>query len=189
MLLFAYILIISTRIFKILTFFYQVIILLKVDSEVKKDNSKRGFKASTEINENITDQSQQITLQETVDVNEIESTPVQAQASQLVPRRNTKADIGKIETINTQNVSLKSPKLQMIKTDNVIMVGVVALILAFFTVFVNHTNNAVIIIHFLMGKIFFLVAPTYWILRSEEKTKFVQRRFHRLRSRFIVDEN
>ena len=68
----------------------------------------------------------------------------------------------------------------LLNTDIAIWIGTLGLVLAIFTVFINSHNKSVIIIHLIIGKVFFLALPPYWILRSEDKTMFALRRLKRL---------
>ena len=75
-------------------------------------------------------------------------------------------------------------KPQLLKTDYAFWAGWFSFILILFTVFVNGKNDHVIKMTSITSHLFFIVMPTYWILRSEEKTKFVQRRFIRWMNRY-----
>ena len=69
----------------------------------------------------------------------------------------------------------------VLKTDIAIWLITVALVLAMYVVFVNdNNNNATGWIFLMVGRLFYLVLPHYWILRSDEKLQFYQRRFNRL---------
>jgi hypothetical protein len=80
----------------------------------------------------------------------------------------------------------QTPKPQLLKTDYVAWVGVFSLTLTIVTIFVNSKNDNIIKMNGIISNIFFIVMPTYWILRSEEKTKFVQRRATRFMNKYRI---
>ena len=86
-------------------------------------------------------------------------------------------------TIDTGDAKPTPLKSNLIKISIALLVGIPIFALALYTVFINPKNNIIILIHGVIGKIFFQVLPSYWILRDEEKIQFVQRRFNRLRNK------
>ena len=97
----------------------------------------------------------------------------------LMPRGNTPIGI-RIDSASNFCGPEPTLKPQLIKIGITVWVGILILALALYTVFINPKNNIIILIHGIVGKLFFQVLAPYWILRSEEKIKFVQRRFNRL---------
>ena len=76
----------------------------------------------------------------------------------------------------------KTPKPQLLKTDTAIWICAIILILAI--VIIVKLNSNVVLTHHIIAKIYFIVMPTYWIVKSEEKMNFVQRRFNRFMYRY-----
>ena len=100
----------------------------------------------------------------------------------LIPRIDVE-EIRILESSKETTCTQHTPKPQLLKTDYVAWVGAFSLILTGVTVFINSENDTIIEMNGIISNIFFIVMPTYWILRSEEKTKFVKRRFIRFINR------
>jgi hypothetical protein len=103
----------------------------------------------------------------------------------LVPRPNYTENLNiypaKDETDQNKKISQK-PKL--LKTELAVILITIGLIFAIYSALKNDQNYTVIWFHTIVGRIFFLVLPHYWILRSEEKSAFLRRRVNRLLKRY-----
>ena len=86
---------------------------------------------------------------------------------------------------NNDAVDVREPQIAnfknlLLNTDIAIWISTIGLVLAIFSVFINKDNKGVIVVHLMVGRIFFLALPIYWILRSEDKILFAQRRLKRI---------
>ncbi len=84
------------------------------------------------------------------------------------------------DTVDVREPQIANFKNLLLNTDIAIWISTMGLILAIFTVFINNENKGVIVVHLMVGRIFFLALPPYWILRSEDKVLFAQRRLKRI---------
>jgi hypothetical protein len=120
-------------------------------------------------------------------LSEDENNLIEVKINNFIPRtviEKTKAcEESKTLEASLSNIQ-KTPKPQLLNTDYVIWLGTIAVILAIFTIFFDSENNSVIMFQYSLSRIFFFVMPTYWIIRSEEKTKFIKRRFNRFVYRY-----
>ena len=139
------------------------------------DNGSRIFIEESKISNNRT----KVNLGGNIE----EDTKSAKKINNFIPRIGVE-EIRILEDPKDTTGSQQTKKPQLLKTDYAIWLGTIIVILASFTVFVDSYNDGVILIHSIISKIFFLVLPTYWILRSEEKTKFVERRFNRFKSNY-----
>ncbi len=149
--------------------------------EVSSKNTNEDFKLKKYLNKDKTDDhtSNSTSLnisnnfEHTVDPNKIDIILDPSNQEGLTPNLTKKN--GKEAVKSNQNF-----RQLLLNTDIAIWIGTLGLVLAIFTVFINSHNNSVIIIHGIIGKVFFLALPPYWILRSEDKTLFALRRLKRL---------
>jgi hypothetical protein len=101
----------------------------------------------------------------------------------LVPRRQIELNNWILSSELDKTIQIKTPKPtrkpKVLKTDMALLLITLALIIALYTHFINDRNNAAIWIHILIARLFFHILPHYWVLRSDDRINFIQRRFNR----------